>query len=89
MAERLQRSDLSMVGILQNPTPSALARRDQGGQDPGGSAAGDGSEDATCFCIHPATGKVLVFVSLANYFVSTPPSSGLRAASVRARNSLI
>jgi acyl-CoA synthetase (AMP-forming)/AMP-acid ligase II/thioesterase domain-containing protein len=78
LAERLQRVDVSMVTILQNPTPRALARQNQGEYDPVVVLQATG-EKTPLFCIHPATGEVLVFVSLANYFVNNRPFYALRA----------
>ena len=78
LGERLQRFDLSMVSILQHPTPRALASRNQGEYDPVVVLQATGQK-TPLFCIHPATGEVLVFVSLANYFVNNRPFYALRA----------
>ena len=78
LAERMQRRDLSMVSILQNPTSRALAREDRGEYDPVVVLQATGQK-TPLFCIHPATGEVLVFVSLANYFVNNRPFYALRA----------
>ena len=78
LAERLQRSDLSMVSILQQPTPRALAGQERGEYDPVVVLQATGQK-TPLFCVHPATGEVLVFVSLANYFVNNRPFYALRA----------
>jgi acyl-CoA synthetase (AMP-forming)/AMP-acid ligase II/thioesterase domain-containing protein len=78
LAERLQRFDFPIVSILQHPTPRALAGQKQGEYDPVVVLQATGDK-TPLFCIHPATGEVLVFVSLANYFVNHRPFYALRA----------
>jgi acyl-CoA synthetase (AMP-forming)/AMP-acid ligase II/thioesterase domain-containing protein len=78
LAERLQRIDLPIVSILQHPTPRALAGQKQGEYDPVVVLQATGQK-TPLFCVHPATGEVLVFVSLANYFVNYRPFYALRA----------
>jgi thioesterase domain-containing protein len=70
--------DLPMVSILQNPTPRALAAQKQAEYDPVVALQATGQK-TPLFCVHPATGEVLVFVSLANYFVNYRPFYALRA----------
>ena len=77
LAERLRR-DLPIVSILQHPTPRALAGQKQGEYDPVVVLQATGQK-TPLFCVHPATGEVLVFVSLANYFVNHRPFYALRA----------
>ena len=76
---------MPLVTILQNPTVQALAAR----MTPGArSHASDydpvvplqlTGEKTPLFCVHAAAGEVLVFVSLANYFVNERPFYALRA----------
>lgn len=77
LAAGLQR-DLPIVSILQHPTPRALAAEKQGEYDPVVVLQATGRK-TPLFCVHPATGEVLVFVSLANYFVNHRPFYALRA----------
>jgi thioesterase domain-containing protein/phenylacetate-coenzyme A ligase PaaK-like adenylate-forming protein/acyl carrier protein len=78
LAARLQHIDLPIVSILQHPTPRALAAQSRGEYDPVVVLQATGQK-APLFCVHPATGEVLVFVSLANYFVNDRPFYALRA----------
>jgi acyl-CoA synthetase (AMP-forming)/AMP-acid ligase II/thioesterase domain-containing protein len=78
LAVELQHPDLPLVCILQEPTPRALAAHEQGDYDPIVVLQATGQK-TPLFCIHPATGEVLVFVSLANYFVNYRPFYALRA----------
>ena len=83
--KRFSLPDLPVATILQNPTVRALAARIV-------AATGDELEQydplvplqmtggkVPLFCIHPGTGEILVFVSLANYFVNDRPFYALRA----------
>lgn len=78
LAAGLRYLDLPIVSILQQPTPRALAAQKQGEYDPVVVLQATGQK-TPLFCIHPATGEVLVFVSLANYFVNYRPFYALRA----------
>jgi acyl-CoA synthetase (AMP-forming)/AMP-acid ligase II/thioesterase domain-containing protein len=78
LAEQMQRTDLTILSILQQPTPRALAGQKQDEYDPVVVLQATGQK-TPLFCIHPATGEVLVFVSLANYFVNNRPFYALRA----------
>jgi acyl-CoA synthetase (AMP-forming)/AMP-acid ligase II/thioesterase domain-containing protein len=78
LALELQYIDLPVVSILQHPTPRALAAQKRGEYDPVVVLQATGQK-TPLFCIHPATGEVLVFVSLANYFVNYRPFYALRA----------
>jgi acyl-CoA synthetase (AMP-forming)/AMP-acid ligase II/thioesterase domain-containing protein len=78
LALELQYIDLPIVSILQHPTPRALAARKRGEYDPLVVLQATGRK-TPLFCVHPATGEVLVFVSLANYFVDDRPFYALRA----------
>jgi acyl-CoA synthetase (AMP-forming)/AMP-acid ligase II/thioesterase domain-containing protein/acyl carrier protein len=77
--------DLPLATLLQNPTVSALAARVTPGQ-PGKAAEYDPlvplqltGEKTPLFLVHAAVGEILVFVSLANYFVNERPLYALRA----------
>jgi len=72
------RIDLPIVSILQNPTPHALAAQKRSEYDPVVVLQATGRK-VPLFCVHPATGEVLVFVSLAKYFVNYRPFYALRA----------
>lgn len=83
--EHFALADLPVVTILQNPTVRALAARlcteargDCSQYDPLVPLQVTGSK-TPLFCIHPGTGEVLVFVSLANYFNNDRPFYALRA----------
>jgi thioesterase domain-containing protein/acyl carrier protein len=78
LAARLQHIALPIVNILQRPTPRALAAHRHGEYDPVVVLQATGQK-TPLFCVHPATGEVLVFVSLANYFVNDRPFYALRA----------
>jgi acyl-CoA synthetase (AMP-forming)/AMP-acid ligase II/thioesterase domain-containing protein/acyl carrier protein len=77
--------ELPVVSILQNPTIRSLAlhvdaRSGNGAvsYDPVTPLQTNGHK-TPLFCIHPGTGEVLVFVSLANYFINERPFYALRA----------
>jgi acyl-CoA synthetase (AMP-forming)/AMP-acid ligase II/thioesterase domain-containing protein len=78
-------ADLPVVTLLQNPTVRALAarvaaanREDCSHYDPLVPLQVTGNK-TPLFCIHPGTGEVLVFVSLASYFSNDRPFYALRA----------
>jgi acyl-CoA synthetase (AMP-forming)/AMP-acid ligase II/thioesterase domain-containing protein/acyl carrier protein len=85
LAQRFGGIDVSVAAILQSPTvrtlaarvaPSAVeARREY---DPIVALQLTGHKPPL-FCVHPGIGEVLVFVSLAKYFVNERPFFALRA----------
>jgi thioesterase domain-containing protein/acyl carrier protein len=77
--------EMPLVTILQNPTVQALASRLAPGVRPQASDYNPvvplqlTGHKTPIFCVHAAAGEVLVFVSLANYFVNERPFYALRA----------
>jgi acyl-CoA synthetase (AMP-forming)/AMP-acid ligase II/thioesterase domain-containing protein/acyl carrier protein len=78
LEKRLGIADLPLVQILQNPSVRALAHRGKADYDPIVPLQLTGSKTPV-FCVHPGVGEVLVYVSLANYFVNERPFYALRA----------
>jgi acyl-CoA synthetase (AMP-forming)/AMP-acid ligase II/thioesterase domain-containing protein len=85
LPSRFPLSDVPVASILQSPTVRALAERlvpreNTGGRkyDPIVPLQITGSK-APLFVVHPGIGEVLVFVSLAKYFVNERPFYALRA----------
>jgi acyl-CoA synthetase (AMP-forming)/AMP-acid ligase II/thioesterase domain-containing protein/acyl carrier protein len=86
LEQRFALADLPVAAILQNSTVRELAAHLTGTSGVWGAARYNplvplqvtGSK-TPLFCIHPGTGEVLVFVSLANYFTNDRPVYALRA----------
>lgn len=85
LAERLDRSGVSVATILQSPTVRLLAAR-LAPQMPGAGTVYDplvpmqlSGTKPPLFCVHPGIGEVLVFVNLAKYFVNDRPFYAIRA----------
>ncbi|HEY6927604.1 MAG TPA: thioesterase domain-containing protein, partial [Steroidobacteraceae bacterium] len=84
LAERFGGPALPLATILQNPTVRALAdkasahQRDSADYDPVVPLQRLGTK-TPLFCIHPASGEVLVFLALAQYFANERPVFALRA----------
>jgi acyl-CoA synthetase (AMP-forming)/AMP-acid ligase II/thioesterase domain-containing protein/acyl carrier protein len=78
LEQQLGVTDVPLVHILQNPSVRELARRDKTAYDPIVPLQLTGSK-TPLFCVHPGVGEVLVYVSLANYFVNERPFYALRA----------
>ncbi|HWM66083.1 MAG TPA: non-ribosomal peptide synthetase [Steroidobacteraceae bacterium] len=82
--QRFALSDVPVVTLLQNPTVRALAARLAAGNRTGNAhydplvALQVTGNKTPLFCIHPGTGEVLVFVSIANYFINDRPFYALR-----------
>ena len=78
LEQRLGIADLPLVQILQNPSVRGLAHRHKTEYDPIVPLQLTGNKTPV-FCVHPGVGEVLVYVSLANYFVNERPFYALRA----------
>lgn len=78
LEQRLGLSDAPLVQILQNPTVRGLARRGKTSYDPIVPLQLTGTK-TPLFCVHPGVGEVLIYVSLASYFVNDRPFYALRA----------
>jgi acyl-CoA synthetase (AMP-forming)/AMP-acid ligase II/thioesterase domain-containing protein/acyl carrier protein len=78
LEQRLGIADLPLVQILQNPSVRGLAHRHKTEYDPIVPLQVTGSK-TPLFCVHPGVGEVLVYVSLANYFVNERPFYAIRA----------
>lgn len=85
LEQRFAQPDIPVAVILQNPTVRELAAHMAGAS---GAAVARynplvplqvSGNKTPLFCIHPGTGEVLVFVSLANYFTNERPVYALRA----------
>jgi acyl-CoA synthetase (AMP-forming)/AMP-acid ligase II/thioesterase domain-containing protein/acyl carrier protein len=78
------RGELSLITLLQGPTPRKIADRisaaadDIKGYNPIVPLQEKGA-GIPVFCIHPGVGEVLVFVNLANFFMDERPFFALRA----------
>ena len=72
--------ELPLVTILQNPTVRTLASRHRRPSEYNAAVPLQLTGDKTpIFCVHAAAGEILVFVSLASYFVNERPFYALRA----------
>ncbi|WP_348652779.1 non-ribosomal peptide synthetase [Polyangium sp. 6x1] len=78
LEQRLDLADIPLVHILQNPTVRALARRETDHYDPVVPLQLTGDK-TPLFCVHPGVGEILVYVSLASYFVNERPFYAVRA----------
>src|SRR6186713_3096637 len=78
LTDRIGLADVQMIRILQSPTVRGLAQNDSGVYEPVVALQTTGRK-IPLFCVHPATGEVLVFVNLSNYFVNERPFYALRA----------
>lgn len=84
LEQRFALPDLPMMTILQNPTVRNLAlcaepkRIRKAPYDPIVALQLTGDK-TPLFCVHPGIGEVLIFVSLAKYFVNDRPFYALRA----------
>jgi len=86
LEQRFGLTDIPIAAILQNSTVRELAAHLTAASGAGGTAQYNPlvplqvtGNKTPLFCIHPGTGEVLVFVSLANYFTNDRPVYALRA----------
>ncbi|MEO3955838.1 non-ribosomal peptide synthetase [Chromobacterium piscinae] len=85
LERRFDCAPLPVLDILTHPIVRRLAARLEAGRETGGAAYDpivtlqSSGAKTPLFCVHPGVGEVLVFVSLAQYFVNERPFHALRA----------